>query len=106
MKLFFVISFLSSIVLLSSCATVKHLKATGGSKSDGTIKLSYEYGWLEEPKVDMQEGTKTAQRRCSAWGYTGAEAFTGSTEHCVDRKSLNCDRWLVTIEFQCTGNAQ
>jgi hypothetical protein len=65
--------------------------------------MSYEYGLFEVPKVDIQKGARTAQRRCNAWGYSGAEAFGGSTKRCVAYGSSGCERWLVTTEFQCTG---
>ncbi|CAG1021990.1 hypothetical protein MTYM_01406 [Methylococcales bacterium] len=34
----------------------KDFAATGGSRSDGVIKLSYEYKYNEEPIVNMQQG--------------------------------------------------
>ena len=93
------------VMALSGCATVKHLTATGGSKSDGIIKMSYECGIFQVPKVDMQQGAKIAQKRCMAWGYTDAEAFGGSIKSCTwYNSSGSCIRWIVTIEFQCTGN--
>lgn len=104
-KLSFRVIFIGSVILLSSCATVKHLTPIGGSKSDGIVKMSYEYGQLELPKVDIQEGARTAQKRCSAWGYSGAEAFGGGTKSCVAYSSSGCIRWSVTIEFQCTGGS-
>lgn len=36
---------------LTGCAAPKNWAATGGSRADGTIKLSYEYGMFENPQV-------------------------------------------------------
>jgi len=100
------LAFLISVVLFSGCATVKHLTPTGGSRSDGIVRMSYEYGLFEKPVVNWQAGGKLAQRRCSAWNYTGAEAFGGSTRRCVYRGSDGCVRWMVTMEYQCIGRTQ
>jgi hypothetical protein len=52
--------------------------ATGGSKSDGTVKLSYEFGLFQEPVVNEQQGLELAKSKCAMWGYTGAEPFGGN----------------------------
>ena len=95
----------SALVILSiqGCAVNKQLTPTGGSRADGSIKLSYEYGAFEVPKLDAQQGMRAAQQRCAAWGFTGAEPFGGSTKSCSRPSSSGCMGWLVTIEYQCTG---
>ena len=43
-----------------------------------------------------------AKQRCSSWGYKNAEAFGGFTKACINSSNSGCNRWLVTIEYQCT----
>ena len=95
-------SSLLSIILIQGCAVQKELVPTGGSRADGTVKLSYEYGMFEAPKLDAQQGLMAAQQRCSSWGYKNAEAFGGSTKACINSSNSGCNRWFVTIEYQCT----
>jgi hypothetical protein len=83
----------------------KQLIPTGGSRTDGTVRLSYEYGAFEIPKLDGQQGMSAAQQRCVAWGYTGAEPFGGSTNTCTRPSNSGCMGWLVTVEYQCTGSS-
>ena len=90
-------------MFLQGCAVNKQLTPTGGSRSDGTVKLSYEFGMFEVPKLDAQQGMNAALERCKAWGYTGAEPFGGSRKTCSQPSSSGCMGWLVTIEYQCTG---
>jgi len=93
---------LALLFTLSACSTVKTLQATGGSKSDGVVDLSYEYGMFEKPQVDLSQGLQQALSRCQAWGYSTAEAFGGSTSQCQSRNGYgNCVRELVTIKYQC-----
>lgn len=92
-----------SATLLTACAVPKQMTATGGSRSDGTVKLSYEYGKFEVPQVDSAQGVRIAKARCGAWGYSGAEAFGGTTKVCNHPSGSGCERWLVTTEYQCIG---
>ncbi|WP_314435123.1 YecR family lipoprotein [Massilia timonae] len=88
---------------LQGCAVQKQLVATGGSRADGTVKMSYEFGMFEQPVINVQQGLQSAIQRCQSWGYTGAEAFGGQTKQCNGYGGGNCNSWLVTMEFQCTG---
>ena len=88
---------------LAACASAKTYSATGGSRADGTVRLSYEFGMLEVPTVDENQGLTLAKQRCSVWGYTGAEAFGGTTSQCTAPSSSGCMTTLVTKEYQCTG---
>ncbi len=93
-----------SVLLLSGCAATKHWSATGGSRSDAVVRLSYEYGMFEVPQVDEQEAILIAGSRCKIWGYSGAEAFGGVIRVCNMYDSYGgCTGWLVTKDFQCTG---
>ncbi|XUA19938.1 YecR family lipoprotein [Citrobacter sp. OP27] len=95
---------LAATLILSGCATKKQLVPTGGSKADGTVRMSYTYGMFEQPVVDPQQGVTAATARCSAWGYSGAEAFGGSTSVCSQMSSSGCTMTTVTTEYQCTGD--
>ena len=90
------------IINLSGCAVQKELVPTGGSRADGIVKLSYEYGLFEAPQLNAQQGVNAAKQRCSSWGYKNAEAFGGSTKSCIIPTNKGCNRWLVSIEYQCT----
>ena len=93
---------LGAMLFLGACATAKTWQATGGSRSDGTVRLSYEVGMLESPQL-TSDGTQLAVERCRVWGYTGATAFGGVTSQCTQMGSSGCMVTLVTKEFQCTG---
>ena len=95
---------LASTLIISGCATKKQLVPTGGSKSDGTVRMSYSYGMFESPVLDPQQGMNAAKARCAAWGYSGAEPFGGFTSQCSQPSSSGCMQTLVTIEYQCTGD--
>ncbi len=96
----------AAAVSLTGCTAAKEWSATGGSRSDGVIRLSYEYHMFEVPQVDEQQGLELAKSRCSAWGYTGAQAFGGQTQLCNNPSSSGCGSWLVTREYQCLGTLE
>lgn len=102
MKLLYVAAL--AALTLSGCATVKTWSATGGSRADATVRLSYEYGQFEQPQTNETEALNLAIARCKTWGYTGAEAFGGVTQQCNMPGGMGgCARFLVTKEYQCTG---
>lgn len=95
----------ASILVMSmqGCTVVpKQLTATGGSRADGIVKLSYEYGMFETVQIDGQQAINEARQRCAGWGYRGAEPFGGSKQKCISHYAGDCKRWLVTIDYQCT----
>ena len=95
------------VFLITGCAaTPKNWSATGGSRSDGTVKLSYEYGLFEVPQVSEQEAIYLAKKRCSSWGYKDTEAFGGVTTVCNQSSGGDCMKWLVTKEYQCVGSLE
>jgi hypothetical protein len=96
-----------AMVCLAGCATTtKEWVATGGSRSDGVVKLSYQYGLFELPQVSEEQALTLAKRHCAAWGYTGAEPFGGQTVVCINPIPTGCRSWQVTREYQCTGNPE
>ena len=96
---------LLSLFILPACASsLTAWQATGGSRADGSIRLSYEYKeGLRKTVTDPAQATRLAQQRCAAWGYQGAEAFGGETRTCNVRVLGMCDTWTVTREYQCLG---
>ena len=94
---------LASPLALGGCATPMNYAATGGSRSDGTVKLAYQYGGFQQPVVDAKQGRELAKAKCSAWGYTGAEPFGGEVRNCTAYNQYGCAQFLVTAEYQCLG---
>lgn len=92
-------------ICLIGCATTKEFVATGGSRADGTVTLSYEYGMFQAPQEDEQQGLALASSTCAAWGYSGSQAFGGETQECSKVNGYgNCIRTLVTRRYQCLGS--
>jgi hypothetical protein len=95
---------LSLGLLLAACATPMNMVPTGGSRSDGTVEMSYEYGIFQQPVINAAQATSSANEMCAGWGYTGSRPFGGQTTRCqVTDGSGNCMRFLATVRFQCTG---
>jgi hypothetical protein len=100
------ISTLLICTALVGCAVQRPLVATGGSRADGTVEMSYEFGLFEVPKVDYTQGAASARQRCAAWGYSDAEPFGGHKSQCQQFNGYgNCIHTLVTVQYQCTGGA-
>lgn len=100
------VSLLLVSAVLTGCATAtsKDWSATGGSRADGVVRLSFEYTEFETPVLNEGKALELAGQRCKSWGYTGAEAFGGSTKNCNMRGGWSgCASWLVTKEYQCNG---
>lgn len=87
----------------SGCAVQKEMIATGGSRADGTIKLSYQVSPIEFPIIDENKSLTSAVQRCKAWGYENAEKFGGSNTTCTSPSFAGCALYTVTTEYQCTG---
>lgn len=91
-------------VAVSGCSSNKILQATGGSRSDGIVNLSYEAGLFEKPIIDWDQANAVALKRCEAWGYTSAEAFGGVNTQCQAFNGYGqCVRAFVTVPYQCTN---
>ena len=93
------------VLLLASCATQRELLVTQASRSEGTVVISYEGNEFQRGSADYDEAATMATRRCTAWGYTGADAFGSQATTCLSRRGFgNCGRRRVDIPFQCVGN--
>ncbi|WP_422823678.1 YecR family lipoprotein [Vreelandella vilamensis] len=90
-----------AVTFIAGCASPKTMQATGGSKSDGTVNMSYEFGPFESPQVDMRAAQRAATQRCQAWGYESANAFGGGLSQCVSPGSGMCKLTRVTHTYQC-----
>lgn len=100
------LSLLGLSLVAMACASPKLWIPTGGSRADGTVKLSYEYNLFESPKLSAQQGMEAAADRCKAWGYSSAEAFGGVVTTCTSRDQFgSCTYWVVTADYQCIGNS-
>jgi membrane-associated protease RseP (regulator of RpoE activity) len=92
-------------ISINGCAVQATLEATGGSKADGVVALSYEYSKFEVPTLNPRQGEEVAKQRCASWGYAGAEPFGGSTRQCTERSPFTgCGAWLVTFKYQCVDS--
>ncbi|EGT3623050.1 YecR family lipoprotein [Morganella morganii subsp. sibonii] len=91
-------------LLISGCTVKKEMTPIGGSKADGTVRMGYTVGSFETPLIDMQQASDLAAKKCSVWGYTGAEAFGGKTSRCTQADGWGgCNMTEVSVEFQCIG---
>lgn len=97
------IAYIGAIAALAGCTTVSQMAATGGSRADGVVRLSYEAGAFNKINIDEAAALETARERCHTWGYKDAEAFGGVTRQCNSSSMYGCNRWVVTKEYQCTG---
>lgn len=101
------IALCAAILAVTGCTVTKDWVPTGGSRSDGIIRVSYEIGEFETAKTDAAQGRRVAAERCQVWGYDDAEPFGGQTRTCsVTSGFSGCATWLVTMEYQCLGNLQ
>ena len=92
---------LLSLVMLSGCTTTVHPLATGGSKSDGIVEMSYEYSPYTVPEVNTNTANYRARRRCQTWGYDDVEAFDAGLTTCSQPSFGGCNMWRVTTQYQC-----
>ena len=97
--------FLASAALLlnlAACATSQKWAVTGGDRSDGVVRVSYDYPEFQQPEVSDAQAMKIAQGRCAGWGYEAARPIPGQTRQCSNMEGSNCNLWKVTREYQCT----
>lgn len=87
---------------LVACATSPNWGVSGGDRSGGLVRVSYEYPEFQQPAVSDEQAKRIAQNRCAGWGYDDAELIAGQTRQCSNMEGANCDLWTVTREYQCT----
>lgn len=94
------------MVYLSGCAPMPvYPQSVGGSRSDGIINMTYEYGSFTVPDIQWEAANEEAISRCKSWGYKGARAFGGTKEICIDPdvEYGGCNRYQGMITYQCTN---
>jgi YecR-like lipoprotein len=91
------------LLSLGACATGQKWAVTGGDRSDGVVKVSYEYPEFQQPEVSDAQAMKIALGRCSGWGYETAKPIPGQTRQCSNMEGANCNLWTVTREYQCAS---
>ena len=96
---------IGAIGALAACATVSQMTPTGGSKADGIVEMSYEYGMFDKVKLDPASAQVQAKQRCQVWGYEDADPFGGVVKQCEAMSGYGCTRWFATMKFQCTGGS-
>lgn len=84
---------------LVSCAMAVVPEPTGGSRADGMVEFSYTYNMLVRPEIDWNAVGEVATSRCKAWGYFGAEPFSGQQRVCSDDL---CSNYIIKRSYQCT----
>lgn len=90
-----------AIVFLSGCATPKQWEATGGSKTDGVVQISYQQGQFENGQSDAAQGLTVATERCKVWGYKRAEQSGAEKSVCGTMGQYNCLQTTVTQDYLC-----
>ena len=73
---------ISAVMLTAACtAPTQHPVATSGSKSDATVTLTAEFSPNGE-RPRWGDAQNTAEDRCRAWGYIGAEPLGSIFQSC------------------------
>lgn len=95
---------LLAAALLCACAARQaHWSPVSGSKADAMVRLGYAKHGARRVKLSDDEAQNMALAKCRAWGFEGAEAF-GGLSTCTAGGPLGCTDWLITREYQCTGD--
>jgi hypothetical protein len=101
-KIMRIIGVLSLLVLVAGCSVNKTPVATGGSKADATVRMSYEESMFESPQVNWAAAQREALARCEAWGYSSVEGFSGIETNCNAYNGYgNCISATHTRTYQC-----
>jgi hypothetical protein len=98
------LALIATIAMIAGCSTVTRMAPTSGSRSDGIVKLSFEYGQFDKIEINEADALRSARQRCAVWGYTDADPFEGYARQCQRAGGLfgGCSHWFVTKDYQCT----
>ena len=88
-------------LFLTGCEVVKYAAMTDGSKADGILDFSYDYGGFEKPVVNWDTALQEANVTCRKWGYSTAEWFGVATSQCLAYNQYGCTRYRVTQKCMC-----
>ncbi|ASD84972.1 hypothetical protein LB105_003392 [Salmonella enterica] len=86
--------------ILAGCA-VSELSSTGGSRSDGIVVMSAEYGGFDYLDINTDKALSSAIRRCQSWGYRTAQPFDAGFSKCSDFSGFGCTKYIYSISYQC-----
>ncbi len=91
---------------LGGCEVQKEWASLGGSKTDGTITLGFQYGTFETPITSDSQGLAVATRTCKNWGYETATAFDLAETTCTSYRYSEtygriCNNYKVLKNYQC-----
>lgn len=50
---------------LAGCTTVKNWSATGGSRADGVVRMSYKVGEMEKAQLNDRQAIDLTTQRCN-----------------------------------------
>ncbi len=95
------------ILILAACAPPPPVTpvATGGSKADGTVEMSYLTRAGPQPEVNWTSADAEATARCAAWGFAKAERFGGGSLAChqygTGILAGSCMQGQITVVYQC-----
>jgi len=95
-----VVALPAGVVGCANAPSLKIPQATGGSRADGVVEMSYEWRAGERPEVEWPQALESAKQRCLAWGYSDAAPFGGQKSTC---QTVDCSQRIITIPYQCTG---
>ncbi|WLH33426.1 YecR family lipoprotein [Pseudomonas sp. FP2196] len=88
-------------LFLTGCATPKQWEATGGSKDNGVVQVSYELGQFESGQTSAEQGLTVAAQRCKTWGYKNAEVTGSEKNICRTMGQYNCLQTTITQDYLC-----
>lgn len=91
---------------LCGCASVVTPEMTGGSRADGTVELSYDYGADVKPQFDSAKALEVADKSCRAWGYSGAQPMGGQKNECTQSSWMGCVFYRATVPYQCVTHTK
>lgn len=105
------------LFLLAGCATTATPVASGGSKADGVVEMSYSpgrYAWARPPQIDWDKAKADALVVCQRWGYGKTEPFGNTESVCVEKglrpdyANVNddsshevCTKRKAIVRYQC-----
>jgi TPR repeat protein len=95
------------ISLMGCTKTIKTLQATGGSRADGVVELSYGISAFEIiDKILWDKAVVTATEACQQWGYDLAKRFEGNPSNkCQMQGDFgSCAYFLRTYKYQCISS--
>lgn len=89
----------------AGCATPVVPTVAGGSRADGIVVLTGDYGLWKKGEIQWGEALTDARAACKGWGYQDAKAFDRYQSRCTSDTPIGCANTRVMLRFQCTGPA-